>query len=69
MAWISRPSANVRLLIRVRWGDALEEAGFVRNKFKQTVLAEILIQKFTELIRDTKQENKLRFTLEGEVRR
>ncbi len=51
----------------VRWGDAQEEAGFTRNKFQEAFERDFLIEKFIDLIRRTKDRDKVRFPVEGEM--
>jgi hypothetical protein len=51
----------------VRWGDAQEEAGFARNKFQEAFEKDFLIEKFIDLIRRTKDRDKVRFPVEGEM--
>jgi predicted Rdx family selenoprotein len=51
----------------VRWGDALEEVGFPRNKFQEGFTREFLLEKLIGLIRQNKLEGKLRFPVEGEM--
>lgn len=51
----------------VRWGDALEEAGFVRNKFQEGFTREFILEKLIGLIRQNKLEGKSRFPVEGEM--
>jgi hypothetical protein len=51
----------------VRWGDAQEEAGFARNRFQEAFERDFLIKKFIDLIRRTKDGDKIRFPVEGEM--
>lgn len=51
----------------MRWGDAQEEAGFTRNKFQEAFERDFLIEKFIDLIRRTKDRDKVRFPVEGEM--
>jgi len=51
----------------VRWGDAQEEAGLARNKFQEAFGKNLLIEKLIDLIRRTKDGDKIRFPVEGEV--
>lgn len=51
----------------VRWGDAQEEAGFSRNRFQEAFGKDLLIEKLIDLIRRTKDGDKIRFPVEGEM--
>jgi Meiotically up-regulated gene 113 len=51
----------------VRWGDAQEEAGFSRNRFREAFGKDLLIEKLIGLIRRTKYGDKIRFPVEGEM--
>lgn len=48
----------------LRWGDALQEAGFVPNKFQTAFDQEMLLEKFVGFIRELGH-----FPIHGEVRR
>ena len=48
----------------LRWGDALQEAGFAPNKLAIALSTDLIIEKYIELIRDLG-----RLPLDGEVRR
>jgi len=48
----------------LRWGDALQEAGFAPNKLVTALSSDIIVEKYIELIRELG-----RLPLDGEVRR
>jgi hypothetical protein len=50
--------------IRLRWGDALVEAGYAPNLFQARTSDEVLIEKYIGLVRELR-----RFPVEGEIRR